>query len=139
MSVKKDLDNTNLSALGDDEIDAIFEAAKTKVLETFGGLVPGQRDLPRGVRKRPSGKFESEIKWRGKMRYIGSFDTPERASAAYMSVKKELANIKTLPCGADEEDILSAIFDEAKKKTLEAVRAMPVENGSSKSQALSLN
>ena len=126
MSARKDLDDAKLSACGADEKDAIFDAAKKKTLESFGGSVPEERDLPTGVRKSSSGgvrksssgKFTSNIRWGGKKRHIGSFDTPEQASAAYMSVKKDLdgANISTF--SADEVD---TAFGAAQQKAVEAV------------------
>jgi hypothetical protein len=121
-SVRKDLDDAKLSTLGSDEVDAIFDAAKQKSLESFGGFVPEKRDLPLGVRKaRRSKKFESVIKWRGKDRYVGAFDTPEQASAAYVSVRKDRDDAKLSPFGSDKVD---GIFDAAKKKALDTVKAM---------------
>jgi len=35
-----------------------------------------------------SGKFVSQIRWGGKMRHIGTFDTREQASAAYSYVRE---------------------------------------------------
>jgi hypothetical protein len=58
-SVQKDLDNAELSMLTADEVNAAFDKAKTKV--SFPAFVPEERDLPRGVHKRPSGKCQSEI------------------------------------------------------------------------------
>ena len=49
-----------------------------------------KRDLPRGVYKSRPGILNSRIKWGGKLRTIGTFDTPEHASAAFMSVKMNL-------------------------------------------------
>ena len=85
MSVRKDLDVSKLSAIGADEVNALFDAAKTKALDSAGRF---KRDLPRGVREKAPGRFQAEIKWGGKRRYIGTFDTPEKASAAYVSAKK---------------------------------------------------
>ena len=115
ISVKKDLDDANLSSFGSHDVDAIFDAAKKKAQDTFGGFVPEERDLPRGVTKVPSGMFAAQMHWGGKNRLVGTFDTPERASAAYVSVKSDLAEIKSSAFGADEID---AIF---KKKALETV------------------
>ena len=43
MSVKKDLGDANISTVGADEKDAIFDAVKKKALESFGGFVPEER------------------------------------------------------------------------------------------------
>ena len=129
MSARKDLDDANISTVGADEKDAIFDAAKKKALESFGGFVPEERYLPTGVRKSSSGKFTSYIKWGGKCRYIGTFDTPEQASVAYtcMSVRKDLDDAKLSALGADDE--AKATFDEARKKALEMVQAMMNSDG----------
>ena len=124
MSMRKDLDGAKLSALGADEVDAIFDAAQTKALEAVGGkrrskAATSERYLPRGVIKRPSGKFQSTIWWDSKKRTIGTFDTPEQASAAHMSVRRDLDDAKLRSFGFDE--VKKATFDAAKKKTLEAL------------------
>ena len=69
--------------------------------------------LPRGVYELRSGKFQTEIWWRGKNRCIGTFDTPEQASAAYVSVKKDLGDIELSALGADE---INAAFDAVKRE-----------------------
>jgi hypothetical protein len=83
MSVKKDLAGAKPSAFSADEVEAIFDEAKKKALESFEGFVPEERDLPQGVHKRPCGKFQSQACWGGKKYNIGTFDTPEQASATY--------------------------------------------------------
>ena len=118
MSVRKDLDGANVSSCGANDVEGTFDEAKKKGLELFGGFVPEKRDLPPGVYKTSSGKFRSEISWRGKMRHIFMFDTSEQASAAYVSVRKDLDDAKQSAFGAAEVD---ALFDEAKKKAVEAV------------------
>ena len=67
-------------------------------------FVPEERNLPRGVRKRQNGKYDSRMHWRGKQRTIGTctFDTPEQASAAYISVRKDLDGAKLRSFGSDE-------------------------------------
>ena len=117
MSVRKDLDEANPSKLGTEEIDDIFEAAKAKALKSVRVSVPAKRELPRGVRKVSTGKFVSQISWGGKERHIGTFDTPDQASAAYVSMRKDLDNANRSAVGADE---LNAAFDAAKKKAREA-------------------
>ena len=79
------------------------------------------RGLPLGVTLESSGKFASQICWRGKQRYIGSFDTPEQASAVYAFARKGLDDANLLSFRPDEEDDL---FDAAKKKALETVQAI---------------
>ena len=114
MSVKKDLADAKLSVVGSDEVDAVFDVAKEKALELFGE----KRDLPKGVVKRPSGKFSAQMQRGGKKHYIGTFDTPEQASAAFKSVKKDVDRAKLSAVGADE---VNAAFDAAKKKVSETV------------------
>jgi hypothetical protein len=105
---------------GADGVD-IFHAAKKKAVDTFVGFIPEKRNLPTGIFKAPSGKFVSGIQWKGKRRYIGTFDTPEQASAVRMYVKKDLDEVKSSSCEGDE---VKATFDAAKKKSLETARAM---------------
>ena len=122
-SVRNDLDDAKLSKVGADEINIAFNAAQKKALEAVGGTFPkkikssSERDLPRGVQK-IAGKYQSKIRWAGKLRHIGSFDTPEQASAAYLSVKKDRDDTNLVAIGADEVD---ALFDAAKTKALETV------------------
>ena len=116
VSVKKEIDDDKLSELGADEVDALFDAAQKKSVKSFGGFVPEKRDLPTGVRKLPYG-FEARLGWGGKSRRIGTFDTPDKASAAYASVKKVRDDAKQSGFGADEVNVA---FDAAKKKALEA-------------------
>ena len=119
LSVRKDLDDVNLSAIGADEVGAMFDAAQKKAAETVGGVVPkkkkprSERDLPRGVKKTRSGKFQAMIRWRGKLRHIGTFDSPEQASVAYLSMRRDRDKASLSVVGAEEAD---ALFDAAKTK-----------------------
>ena len=123
ISVKKDLGDVQLSSLNSDEVNSLFDAAKKKALESFGGFIPETKDqLPRGVAKSKSGKFQSMIQWCDKKRYIGVFGTPEQASAAYISMKKDRDEAKASKLGVDEGE---SLFDAAKKKALETVQDMP--------------
>lgn len=54
--------------------------------------------MPQGVRKRPWGKYASEIRDpfnKNKRIWLGSFDTAEEASAAYQAKKREFEILKT--------------------------------------------
>ena len=102
-----------------------FDVANTKALELCGGFVPEERDRPAGVRKTECGKYKSEIRWRGKSRHIGTFGTPEQASAAYMSARKDLDDTKA-SCCANE---VNSVFDASKKKALAAVKTMMASGG----------
>jgi hypothetical protein len=65
----------------------------------------------------PSGKFKSEIKWGGKTRTI----LPSKPlPLMYVSVRKDLDDAKRSAFGTDAVD---TIFDSAKKKALETVKA----------------
>ena len=137
LSVMKDRDDVELSALGADEVDTLFDAAKQKAVKAEGGFVRRKKKLPRvggfiprkraktserdlyqGFYKTSSGKFISVVRWGGKLRDIGTFDTPEQASAAFMSVKKYLEDAKLSAFGADE---VEAAFDAAKTRALKTL------------------
>lgn len=47
-------------------------------------------ELPMGVRNFASGKFEARISYCGKQIHLGSFQSPNEASAVYQSKRKEL-------------------------------------------------
>ena len=116
VSVKKDLvEGANLPAGGADKANDLFDAARKRVFipRRKGAKTNSERGLPTGVYKQPWGKFYSRIQWGGKTRYIGTFDTPEQASAAYVSVKKDLGDIELSALGADE---INAAFDAVKRE-----------------------
>ena len=120
MSVRKDLDDAKLWRCGADADDDILDAARIKAREAAGAHVSRKNELPRGVAKTRSEKFQARIKFCGKMRYIGaSFDTPEQASAAFMSVRKDLDDANLSAVGADE---VNALFDAAKEKARVSIK-----------------
>ena len=133
-SVRKDLEDADLSAFSAEEVDDMFNEAREKAAETVGGVVPkkmrprSERGLPTGVYSASSGRYESSIGWGDKNRQIGTFDTPKQASAAYVSVRRDLDAAKLLMLSADD---VCAVFETAKTKALEAVEAaIPMESGS---------
>ncbi len=46
--------------------------------------------LPMGVRRAASGRFQARIGHLGKQLHLGAYDTPEAAEAAYLAKRKEL-------------------------------------------------
>jgi len=117
-SLRNLLNDVELSVLGADEVTTLFKAAQKKAVESFVGLVPEERVLPTGVSKKPSGKFHARLQWGDKQHSIGTFDTPEQASAAYALMRKERDDVNLLALGADEVVIL---FNAAQRKAVEAV------------------
>ncbi len=119
MSKKEDLVHANLPAANYRHGDGRNQKRKVHRAERAISKATSKRDLPTGVRKNTSsGNYYSSI-WRGgKSCYIGSFNTPEQASAAYESVLEELARVKVSTLSADE---VNAVFDAAKEKAAAAV------------------
>ena len=66
------------------------------------------KELPPSVYETLSGKFQSRIHFGTKYRHVGTFDTPEQASAAFMSVRKDLWDAKLPP--HKSKNARSAIF-----------------------------
>ena len=100
--------------------------AKAATVAKKKSKTTSDRDLPRGVHTLSSGNFQSTIWWGNKQHHIGTFDTPEKASAAYMSARKDLDDAKLSACGASEA---KATFDKTRKKALEMVQAMINSDG----------
>ena len=74
------------------------------------------RDLPEGVTETSAGNFSALIQWGGISRSIGTFVTPEQASDAFLSVKKDLGNAQISAIGPDE---VNEAFVAAKTKAIE--------------------
>ena len=123
--VRNELDkDRSLSATA---LDAVFEDAKARALKAAGKEVA--RGLPRGVREHISGRFKASAQYSGTKNtggYIGTFGTPEQASAAYTLVRGELD--KNRSRSAKE---LDGVFEAAKARALEAagVRAPTGKKG----------
>ena len=47
-------------------------------------------DLPRGVTRRPSGRYQAQVRHDGILRTVGTFDTAAEASAAASAARAEL-------------------------------------------------
>ena len=96
----------------------LIRAEAAKAVKKKKSKASSERGLPMGVYKLPSGKFQSKMWWGGKERHIGCFDTPEQASAAFMSVRRDRDRASLSVVGADEVD---ALFYAARKKAVEVM------------------
>ncbi len=70
----------------------------------------------RGVTMRPSGKWQAQLYFAGKSRYIGVFDSREKAALAYEIAREHLQH-KTASGGKDTEAHVNA----ARKAAFEGV------------------
>jgi len=98
------------------------------ITQSNNGSSRGKWKVLQGVSAVPSGKFQAQTKFNGKMRYIGSFKTAEEASYAYKSVKTALDAKKNKP-GVD----LIAVFKLAKAEAVETLRMISSQRSSSHS------
>ena len=101
----------------------------------FAGVGPGSaknqtavdsqavaNSLPRGVRmRRDSGKFEAQVMYGGRKRYIGTFYTKEMAGAAYQVVRKTLDEFSFVKQG----EFWFAKLEEEAYKAAQAVAKSP--------------
>lgn len=56
--------------------------------------------IMRGVTMRPSGKWQSQLYYAGKSRYIGVFDTREKAALAYEIAREQLKTDRPIEAGS---------------------------------------
>mmetsp|Transcript_10089 Transcript_10089/g.20214 ORF Transcript_10089/g.20214 Transcript_10089/m.20214 type:complete len:353 (+) Transcript_10089:1-1059(+) len=52
------------------------------------------KDVLRGITVRPSGKFQAQLYFGGRSRYIGVFDTQHEAASAYEMIREKIKNEK---------------------------------------------
>ena len=71
----------------------------------------------RGVTMRPSGKWQAQLYFAGKSRYIGVFDTREKAALAYEIAREKLKSGPQDPSGKSTENLVNA----ARKAAFEGV------------------
>ena len=115
---RNELDNNR--SISVKEVDAVFEGTKPRALKTAGEQVKREKGgLPRGVRKTNGGQHQARIGYSGtnNSKTIGTFDTPEQASAAYTLVRNELDKNRSI--SAME---LDAVFEAAKARALITAR-----------------
>jgi len=75
----------------------------------------GDAGLLRGVTMRPSGKWQAQLYFAGKSRYIGVFDTREKAATAYEIAREKLKNKDALDGGTLSPEETEAAVSAARK------------------------
>jgi hypothetical protein len=76
----------------------------------------------RGVTMRPSGKWQAQLYYAGKSRYIGVFDTREKAALAYEIAREKLKSDK-IPTDNSAQSLKAteAAVNSARKAAFEGV------------------
>mmetsp|Transcript_18996 Transcript_18996/g.26997 ORF Transcript_18996/g.26997 Transcript_18996/m.26997 type:complete len:562 (-) Transcript_18996:15-1700(-) len=85
--------------------------------------IAGTGILPRGITIRPSGKWQAQLYFAGKSRYIGVFDDRERAVLAYEIVREKIRDEpenKACSCPM----LAKEIFDLARKAAFAGVQSI---------------
>ena len=75
----------------------------------------------RGVTMRPSGKWQAQLYFAGKSRYIGVFDTREKAALAYEIAREKLKAEKLAEGGQMSPKATEAAVNAARKAAFEGV------------------
>lgn len=99
------------------------ERERVKAAATIQNLNGGRNDkaaalaaaILRGVTQRPSGKWQAQLYFAGKSRYIGVFDSREKAALAYEIAREKLKE------GADTAESTEALVNEARKAAFDGV------------------
>lgn len=77
--------------------------------------------IMRGVTMRPSGKWQAQLYFAGKSRYIGVFDTREKAALAYEIAREKLKSEKAQGDGVLSPKATEAAVNTARKAAFEGV------------------
>ena len=104
---------SNLDPQETEKINAAIAVVKKATGKTAGKEMP----LPRGVTVRPSGKWQAQLYYAGKSRYIGVFDNREDACYAY-EVAREILILSKDP----KDDEVEANINLARKAAFAGVR-----------------
>jgi hypothetical protein len=94
-----------------------INAAIAVVKKAAGKAAGKEMPLPRGVTVRPSGKWQAQLYYAGKSRYIGVFDCREDACYAY-----EVAREVLLFCKEPKDDEVEQNINLARKAAFAGVR-----------------
>ena len=90
----KMLDHVNGDPL-DNRLENLRPA--TSLLNTKNKRIRRKTVLPQGVKVISSGRFSSSVTHRRKRHHLGTYDTPEEASAAYENAREMLIEFANLP------------------------------------------
>lgn len=109
-----------------DKVERQKAAANIKAVnEASGGKNDKAAQLAaailRGVTMRPSGKWQAQLYFAGKSRYIGVFDTREKAALAYEIAREKLKAEKQAEGGQMSPKATEAAVNAARKAAFEGV------------------
>jgi hypothetical protein len=96
-----------------EQINKAIEAVNTLERKTSGK----EMTLPRGVTVRPSGKWQAQLYYAGKSRYIGVFESRQDACYAYEVARQVLKS-----CSEPKDDEVEANISLARKAAFAGVR-----------------
>ena len=98
------------------ENEQVSKAIEAVEMNRDKKLVAGKVTLPRGVTVRPSGKWQAQIFYAGKSRYIGVFESREDACYAY-----EVAGQVLMTCNEPKDNEVDANINLAKRAAFAGV------------------
>ncbi|KAG7349871.1 hypothetical protein IV203_012468 [Nitzschia inconspicua] len=96
------LTKTNSTSIKSDplknaENETMWKAVRKEVLECIKSgkadsiePVPMDKELLRGITQRPSGKYQAQMYFAGQSRYIGVFESKEKAAVAYELIRQKI-------------------------------------------------
>jgi hypothetical protein len=97
-----------------------FDAASSSMNDKAAALAAA---ILRGVTMRPSGKWQAQLYYAGKSRYIGVFDTREKAALAYEIAREKLKADNKTPADQSSQSLKATenAVNAARKAAFEGV------------------
>ena len=105
------------TAAGLKDVPGTSESRAREAADADTKAITSSQNAKGYYQRRDTGKWDAQIKLKGKSKGIGSFATPEGASAAYQIVRDKLDDVNS----SINDDELEALFQASKKKAREEV------------------